>query len=428
MENKNIKIITLGNYHTPEMKTKKRKGIEFISYGLDNNYPQFLLDLYNNEPIHNSLINSKVDYILGNGFDLSDFFVDVKNFLTDIDINKLTRKITLDYEIFGGFSLKIERTITGKIANIEYIDFSTLRKHVDLPIIFYCENWQDQKKNVKPYKIFNADLEDDSIELNKEEIYYFNGLLSRTEYPLPKYLGGIPCIETSIEINNFWLNSTKNGFFPSAFIQFNNGVPEEDIQEELENKFNTKFTGTDNAGKFIISFNDSADQAATISSFEPADLDKKFEVLNKTLEDKILFSHRVVSPLLFGIKEAGQLGGRNELIEAYELFNNTYIRPTRNIIINEILDIISINYNIDMIKIIEMPPIESKISESKLESILSEEEIRKIEGLEYKELNVEEKNIEKMNKINPSILSAVISELGFSDAMKFFNIDLKINE
>ena len=42
-------------------------------------------------------------------------------------------------------------------------------------------------------------------------------------------------------------------------INFNNGIPNEEERRLLEHKIAQKFSGSSNAGKFILAFNDNRD-------------------------------------------------------------------------------------------------------------------------------------------------------------------------
>jgi hypothetical protein len=137
-------------------------------------------------------------------------------------------------------------------------------------------------------------------------------------------------IELEYQIANYWYNRVKNGFMPSAILNFYMGQPTDDEMRKLEEKIKAKFTSTDNAGQFILNFASNKDSAADIQQITPPELGAEYEALNKTLQTEIFTGHGITSGMLFGIKEAGQLGGRTELIEANELFQNRYVNPKQD--------------------------------------------------------------------------------------------------
>jgi DNA-binding Lrp family transcriptional regulator len=147
-------------------------------------------------------------------------------------------------------------------------------------------------------------------------------------YPLPGYIGSNNYIETDIEISKFYLSSIRNGMMPSKMLQFYIGDPGEEKKKEIEARFAKKFSGAENAGKFVMVFNPAGpEKKIEISDLSGSELDKMFVELNKTVQQEIYAGHGITSPMLFGIKTEGQLGGSTELRMAYEIFQNTYAKP-----------------------------------------------------------------------------------------------------
>jgi DNA-binding Lrp family transcriptional regulator len=144
-------------------------------------------------------------------------------------------------------------------------------------------------------------------------------------YSYPGYIGALNWIEVDIELSKYHLSTIKNGMFSSKLINFNEGKPSPEEQQVVETKFKKKFTGSENAGGIVLSFSDDPAKAPTVLDLSNTDLDKHFDILNKTTEQQIFAGHQITSPILFGIKTEGQLGGRSEMRDAYEIFKNTYV-------------------------------------------------------------------------------------------------------
>jgi hypothetical protein len=155
-------------------------------------------------------------------------------------------------------------------------------------------------------------------------------------YGLPDYLGSTNYIEVDANLAEYHLNSIENGFFPSTLISWNDGVPTEEERAELERMVYQKFGGASNAGKILMSFSDSAENAPTVESFSVTDSHRVFEYLSSEVVVKILSGHRVTSPLLFGIRNEGGGFGSNadEMKDAYDLFYNTVILPFQRILLD----------------------------------------------------------------------------------------------
>lgn len=422
---KNFKFFSFGSsaYEIPQMKVKRKRNVQYVSFGEDNDYPRFLEGLLNNAE-HNAIINSKVDYIAGEGFNMDALSESQKQWFIDNDMESFIQKIARDYEIYGGFCFYVVKTRDGEgIAKLEYEDFAKVRINSDENAFLVVENSEDWSKyrcdtiEVQPY---TEDTEE------SKTLYYFKGNLSKEIYPLPKYYGAIKSIQTGIEIDNFHLNHVKNGFFIPTIFQFNGPIPNEEEQELLERDLENKFSGTDKAGKFFMLFNEGDETGVEIQTMEPAELDKKFEVLAEQIQQKVLSGHRVTSPMLFGIRQEGQLGGRTELIEAYELFKRTYVKPTQNTLESVLTEILSKNFDEIDIELLERVPIESQISEERLYQNMTRAEIRQQAGLEDSEITEQESMIMKLYDLPEPMLKAFIDKLSDEELFNLIGYERNI--
>jgi hypothetical protein len=410
---KSIRPIQLAEYKTPQMKEQKNG--KLISYGKDNKYPLFLLDLYNNSAEHNALVNAKVDYAVGNGMELEQVPAEVLELFKKSDIDSLLTKIITDLEIFGGFAFKVCRNLLSDgIRKIEYVDFASIRVGSDGGLLV-ADDWELYRPNATQFDNWTSDGEGD-------QIYYYIGNSSRYSYPLPKYLGAISAIETDIEIQNFHLNHVKNGFFVPVIINFNNGVPEDAEQEEIEKDIEAKFCSPSKAGRFMLAFNEDKESAVSVERLQTDDLDTKFEILAKQIQQKILIGHRVTNPMLFGVKTEGQLGGRNELIEAYELFKTLYITPVRQEVLGAFAEVLGAYYGEVELQIIDQYPIENIISPDTVIKVMTDAEIRTEAGLEPIVKTEDELFIERLGKMPVELQKAVILTLTPEQLIKITQI------
>lgn len=319
------------NFHDnklPAFKENKAKG--FITYGEDNLYPDFLIELYNKSPKHNAIVSAKASYVAGVGTAIkgSDTAiiakaqqkVDAINAYESLD--ELKVKIADDLELFNGFALEvIWSRDKSKISEIYHLPFQKVRKSLDDNFV-YCEDWTDRKAEHIQYNAFNP------ITRESKQLYYCQLYRAgQGVYPLPDYVGGLKYIEIDTEISNWHLNSIKNGFSAQTLIQLFKGLPTAEEARKTERGLKKNYTGTDNAGGLIIQYNEPNEKESVISNLQPSDFDKQFDILNKTVQQEIFVSHKVNSPMLFGVRVEGQLGGRSELIEAYEMFQSSYVEP-----------------------------------------------------------------------------------------------------
>ena len=319
------------NFHDnvlPVFKENKAKG--YVTFGADNLYPDFLIELFNKSPKHNAIVSSKASYVAGvgtkvigqNTVDIAKAEAKIQAINAYETLNQVKNKIAYDLELFNGYCLEIiwNKAKTA-IAEIYHIPFKNIRKGLEGEYV-YCEDWTDRKAEQVHYQAFNATTRE------SKSLYYCQFYRpGQGEYPLPDYVGALKYIEVDTEISNYYLNSIKNGFTAQTHIQLFKGIPTPEEARSTARRFKENYQGTDNAGGLIIQYNDPQEKESVISNLQPSDFDKQFDLLNKTVQQEIFVAHKVNSPMLFGVRVEGQLGGRSEMIEAYEMFQQSYIEP-----------------------------------------------------------------------------------------------------
>lgn len=337
----NFLNIKFENHKVPEFKEVKNK--DWVYFGDNNNYPEYLIELSLRSAKHGAILNGKVNYICGGGIGVSTKGSSLSSqalaneFIRQINKDGFYRRMIQDLELFNGFFIEPIFSKSGKkLTSINYIPFNKIRVSADEKTYYYSNDWKqtnqsEEKTGLKEFKPFD----ENNIQTNM--LYYYkiispkNGK-EKNVYPVPEYIGGCASIETDIEIANYHLNNIKTGFSIGTIINFNNGAGDEQSREAIEKQIKNKFQGTDKAGSVAITFNASADNAPTITSFAPSDLDKQFIEIGKRVEQDIFTCHKITSPMLFGVKTEGQLGGRTEMIDAFELFQNTYVEIRQKMI------------------------------------------------------------------------------------------------
>jgi predicted transcriptional regulator len=319
------------NFHDnklPVFKENKAKG--FVTFGADNLYPDFLIELFNKSPKHNAIVSAKASYVAGIGTEVygqsTTDIAKIQNKLKSINAyesyEELKAKVAYDAELFNGFAIEVIWN-KAKTAPSEYyhIPFKNVRKGLEGDYV-YCADWTDSKAEKIHYQPYNP------ITRESKQLYYCQFYRpGQGEYPLPDYVGALKYIEVDTEISNYYLNSIKNGFTAQTHIQLFKGIPTPEEARATARRFKENYQGTDNAGGLIIQYNDPTEKESVINNLQPSDFDKQFDLLNKTVQQEIFVAHKVNSPMLFGVRVEGQLGGRSELIEAYEMFHHAYIEP-----------------------------------------------------------------------------------------------------
>ncbi len=341
-----IRVVELSNYTAPKIVEDPRK--DFVMYGEDNNYYQYLIDLYNGSPTNHACINGISEMIYGKGLDATDSSAKPEQYAQMIGLLKkdVIKRFVCDYYLMGGAALQI---IYGKgrkkIVQVEHIPVETLRAEKvgesgEIPAYYYFHDWSEYKSSSDITRIpaFGTSKEPREILFIKpyKAGYYY--------YSPPAYTGGLQYAELEGEISNFHMNNIMNGMSPSMIINMNNGIPNEEERALIEKKIASKFSGSSNAGKFILSFNDNTDSQATIEPIQLSDAHQQYQFLSTESQEKILVAHRIVSPMLLGIKNATGLGNNaDELEKASILMDNMVIRPYQNLMIEAFDKILAYN-------------------------------------------------------------------------------------
>lgn len=313
-----VSFIKFADVKVPVMREVPNKG--WVLFGEDNKFPNMLLNMFNKSSKHNGIVLGKVNYIIGKGFDHVIQANPYEN------CNEILKKACLDIEVFGGCYLEIQYNAAGTIGAFYHIPYHKVRSSKD-NTQFYVKDWDSYKKNDEPkvFAAYNPKL-DVALLRNQTQILYYKEYRPGVEtYSYPGYMGALNAIQTDIEISKYHLSTITNGMFASKMISFFEGIPTEEEKREIEKGFKSKFTGSENAGNIVLNFGKDPAKRPQLDDLSSTELDKHFDILSKSVQQEIFCGHQVVSPMLFGIRVEGQLGGRSEIRDAYEIMKSTYV-------------------------------------------------------------------------------------------------------
>ena len=311
----------------PTFSEKSLSGKKYLNYGDNNQFPNYLWELYLRSALLQSIINGTTDYVMGNGIVYAENPIIQR---LSVEANKkgdtlddIIKKITADYLIFGGFCCQLLYNKLNELTEIYWLDFRNVRLNKDGDKAFYSDDWVRHANDYIEYKVFDGENKKGS------SVFYFKGHLSRGVYPIPKFNGALSAIETETEISKFHLNSILNNFSANFIISFNNGQPDLATQESIESQLRDKFCGASNSAKFLAVFNDSKDNAVTVERIQDDNFDKKYEALRTSTYKTIFIAFRA-TPQIFGYSLEGTGFSRQEFIEAFELYNRTAVVPIQD--------------------------------------------------------------------------------------------------
>lgn len=315
-------------------------GKDFIEWGDNNLYPDYLLSLNETVPTLRSIVNGTVDFIVGDNVTILPLHPGFENGQMNgrgDTIAEQVEDLARDYEMYGGFALQIIRGRDGSVAEVYHLPIRFLRANKECDVFYYCEDWQKRgKKDTIVYPAFIPGLKDKWFELDEEtrnrhasSVLYVKTDHTHT-YPVPVYAASVKACETERLISDYHLNAISTGFCPSVIINFNNGIPSDQMKEEIERDVNDKFGGSSNAGRIMLSWNPNKESATTFETPNITDFGEKYKALSDTSRERIFTAFRAY-PNIFGLSTATGFS-IEEFDSAFKLYNRTAVRPVQRMI------------------------------------------------------------------------------------------------
>ena len=359
--NYNMSVVDLSHYNIPHITEKDDK--EWIEFGVDNLYPQYLIELFTGSGINGAIVKGVSSMIAGDqqdtcqGLDvvdkdelegdLKEQYLKFSKLLKNGSRNTI-KNLAFDLKLFGTCYVNViwnkTKTAIAEIKHIpsQYIRSGKADSYGNVNEYYYCYDWSNIRK-YKPHviKAFNEKDRTETSQLLQIKEYNPQSFY----YGIPDYVGGTDYIKLDMSIAELHLANIDNNFMPSCMVNFSNGIPTEEERREVERKLNAKFSGSGNSGKLIITFNDGRDTTPEIVPLNTGDNDDKYQFLSTEVSRKVLTSHRITSPLLFGVKGDGAGFGNNadELRDSYSLFNNTVVKVFQSTILEGLDRVFRVN-------------------------------------------------------------------------------------
>ena len=339
----NTHIINLSSYVKPKVIEDKRK--DWVAYGDDNNYYQYLIDLFVNSTTNGAIINGISSMIYGKGIDALDSSSKPDQYaaMKSIFSHSCMRKVILDFKMLGEGSFQVLRR-DGKVVSAEHFPRQTLRAEKmnedgKIEAYYYHPKWNEVKPNDKPKRIAAFGCGNGK----EPEIKIIKRYISGYDYYCPQDYE-TSYAELECEISDYLINDVKNGFSGTKVVNFNNGTPDMEQQLRIKNDVMNKLTGS-KGEKVIVAFNNNQESKTTVDDLALNDAPSHYEYLSRECQNKLIIAHRVTSPLLLGMRTENNGLGSNadEIKTASLLFNNVTIRPYQDMICEAIDDILAVN-------------------------------------------------------------------------------------
>jgi hypothetical protein len=357
-----IRIVNMSSYEIPEIKEVHNK--EWVTFGMNNDYFDKLIERYLDSPTNGRCVNGIVDMVYGRGLEStnSDLFpedyIKMKKLLRPREIKRLVN----DYKLLGQGAMQLTyNKAKTKILKISHFPMETLRAEKatngKIKAYYYHPSWKDCKNSDNPKRIPTFG---NGTKSQVNELYVFKPYRSGFYYyATVDYQACLQYAQLESEVSNYHISNIENGLQPSLFVNFNNGIPNEETQTIIESKINDKFSGSSNSGKAIIAFNESAETKADIEAIHLPDAHAQYQFLSDEAREKIMLGHGIVSPILLGIKDNTGFGNNaEELRTASVLMDNVIIRPLQDGIIYGLTELLEFNKIYQDLYFVTLQPIE----------------------------------------------------------------------
>jgi len=356
----------------PEAKETYDKKLGFQKWGLDNQYPFYLVDMYNGSAWHQGIIKTKTYYVAGGGLEVVNGQLDefLKNPHSDFTIDEMIKKVAFDFELFDGFCVVGSWNREGtKVVRWEHFDVDRVRTNIDESMYFFSDDWSARKQTKEDTNF----REIKPLDLERKEgkfVIYYKSPSKQTKgdlgtYPKPSYIGGITDINADLLISKYHYYEISNGFKVGTLINFANGTPK---SKEEENAIVDQVKGTstsiEDVNEVIITFSDGNENAPSVLSLNGNDLADRYNLTEKSIQQNILVAHSATNPMLFGIKTEGQLGGATELLESFEIFKSIYVNGRQKTLLWVLDKMIELSGEVGAVQFIQAMPMEIKKEET----------------------------------------------------------------
>ena len=336
--NQNFSVVNMAQQDIPVITEDTKTRYQWVPVGIiaPDDFFQNVTDAFTTSTTNAACIEGIADLIFGKGLYSKD--VEFQKILDKLIPQEEMKRVSFDLKLYGNAAFQVYWNADhSKVVKFYHVPVQNLRaeKLYDNPKIenyYYCIDWTDQKavRNKKKIPAFGTSNE------KMEILYIKNYSPGKYYYSLPDWVSALQFSYVEAELSNLHINNIENGFLPLVMVNMNNGIPAPEERDTIEDMIESKFTGTRNAGRFMLSFNDDPERKPTIETIQVDNLHDKYKYVSEYAQDRILVAHRVTSPLLFGIRTQanGFSSQSEEMMTAFSILQTMTINPFQNLIIN----------------------------------------------------------------------------------------------
>lgn len=311
----------------------RKNALGWVNWGVRNNYPNLLLDLYNQSPTHRSAVNFAVMSILGNGVDYEQMGINgdeiVPNYSQSWD--EIIKSLALDYIIYGSYAIQIIQNKDGKTFSFWHMPLDKVRwseydEDGQITSYWICQDWTATGQ-FPPFQIEAFDMRDDfKIAKGKPYLYVYRTYSpAMTYYTQPHYQAAIKAIQSEIEYVAYDLKTIVNGFAPSGVLTLPEVETDEERQAVIKN-VTKMFQGSENANSVMITFRSNIEDKGVeyVPFTNNSGHVNLYADANQRVINRILEAHQIPNAALIGhpdISNSGFASEADKLEVSYQLYN-----------------------------------------------------------------------------------------------------------
>lgn len=326
------KIVTFRDYSIGQPYVEKTTRNGWIRFGLNNLYPQEILDLVNGSPLQKAILESKKTYILGAGLEKTEANIYTPNMMESWQ--ELIEKCVTDFTYFKAFAVQAILNESGNRFSFYHTPVDQVRfaQYNDRNIIekaYLCTDWSraQRTRNVVEIPMFGTET---PVKGKSYLLYFKEYQPNNYYYAVPEFMSAANYIAADGALSQYYLNYIKNNFSANLAIRFP-VEPSEEKKEELYNNLIKSFGGSENAGNILLLFGESG-VIPEINSIESVNADLYNSVVD-IIKTAIISANRLTSPVLAGIgTSTGFSSKSDELIAAYTQYKLTVVADERKFV------------------------------------------------------------------------------------------------
>ncbi|AWG27191.1 hypothetical protein [Flavobacterium kingsejongi] len=341
-----IEVFQLSSVPVPVMEEiKSRSG--WMNFGSNNCHYNYILDRYYGSPTNKTIIDSYSDFICGKAITAPDRSMKPDQYAQMLSIIKLSdhRNICTDLSIFNECCFEV---ILSKSTD-DVVEINHLPKQNVVPGLpnsngvitdyWFSYNWS----KLRDYPAVKIPVFDIKTKVKKTIFIIKPYQPGKVFFNVPTYFAGLRAAYSEEQLEIYYNNHIDNGLSFGHIINIV-GDAEEEVKKAHIKEVKKQLTGANNAGKVVISYNSDKDNKTTVEALEVSEAHKQYEFLSNNSKQQIMISHRVTSPILFGIKDNTGFGNNaEEMKTAFDHLMKMVISPKQNLILEGYKDVLKKN-------------------------------------------------------------------------------------